>query len=277
MKEMNVKIIPSLRKHPYLKSVGTFLIAIALILGTVACPPPNQYELTVEIAPTGAGTTTPTGMTFHTNGTVVHIRAVANEGYQFVRWSAPAGTFGNITDAMTTFTMPAQDVIVIAIFKELYVLTMALTPPIAGTTVPAPGPRFHEAGANITIKALTPGYLFRNWAGAPEGIFGNRTASTTWFIMPAKDVTITANVTALNRTITMIVHPHGAGTTIPPIGNSTHLRHSVINITAVANPGYRFVNWIVPPGVIIGNATAAMTTLIVPAPPRTVVLAVFEP
>jgi len=75
------------------------------------------YSLTMAVAPPGSGTATDlTGASPYAAGTVVNIKAVATPPYQFVSWSAPAGTFGSATAATTTFTMPGQNVTVTAHF-----------------------------------------------------------------------------------------------------------------------------------------------------------------
>ena len=95
------------------------LISLALLLaisvGLVGCDG-AQYTLTMAVSPPGAGTTTPTGTTSRAAGTPVNIQATVNGSYQFCKWTAPAGTFGNATAPTTTFTMPAQNVTVTANF-----------------------------------------------------------------------------------------------------------------------------------------------------------------
>jgi len=115
-----MKKILSLRKHPYIARVGIFLIAIALIAGMVSCGGGGpKHNLTMAVTPGGSGTATDvTGTSPYAAGTVVSIKAVAAQGYLFVKWTAPAGTFGNATAAETTFTMPAQDVTVTANFFQ---------------------------------------------------------------------------------------------------------------------------------------------------------------
>jgi hypothetical protein len=75
------------------------------------------HTLTVAADPVGGGTATDlTNASPYPEGTEVSIKAVANPLYQFVNWSAPAGTFANANVAETTFTMPDQDVTVTAHF-----------------------------------------------------------------------------------------------------------------------------------------------------------------
>jgi hypothetical protein len=121
-----MKMMPKLRKHNYLTRIGIFLIAMALIVGLVSCEGGCdgdgdgvgvRYTLTMAANPLAGGTATDlTGGSPYLANTSVNIQAVANPGYQFSNWSAPAGTFGNAALATTTFTMPAQNVTVTANF-----------------------------------------------------------------------------------------------------------------------------------------------------------------
>ena len=112
---------PKLGKNDYLTRIGIFLIAIALIVGTVSCDGGGggPYTLTMEENPPAGGTATDlTGASPYAANTVVNITAAANPGYSFSSWSAPAGQFGNAAAATTTFTMPSQNVIVTANFAQ---------------------------------------------------------------------------------------------------------------------------------------------------------------
>lgn len=117
-----MKAIFSLRKHSYLKTVGVFLIAIALIAGVAGCEgePAPTYTLTMAENPAGTGTATDdTGGSPYEEGEDVDISAVPADCYRFINWAASAGTFGDANNATTTFTMPASDVTVTANFEEV--------------------------------------------------------------------------------------------------------------------------------------------------------------
>ena len=77
-----------------------------------------------------------------------------------------------------------------------YNLTMAVSPPGAGTTTPS-GTTAQAAGAVVNIQAAAIGsYQFSYWSAAPAGSFGNASAPTTTFTMPAQNVTVTAHFAA---------------------------------------------------------------------------------
>jgi hypothetical protein len=114
-----MKKIFSLRRHGYLKTVGVFLIAVALIAGVVGCEGEGEdlYTLTMEVDPPGSGEAIDvTGAAAYEAGTAIDIQATANSGFQFVNWTASDGTFVNANAIRTVFTMPAKNVIVTAKF-----------------------------------------------------------------------------------------------------------------------------------------------------------------
>jgi len=115
-----MKTILTSKRNQHMARVSTFLIMVALIAGTVSCgevTPPVQYDLTMSVAPAGSGNATDlTNASPYAAGTVVNVTAVAAVGYEFVNWTAPAGTFANATAAQTIFTMPAHYTTVTANF-----------------------------------------------------------------------------------------------------------------------------------------------------------------
>ena len=77
-----------------------------------------EYTLNMMASPIMGGTAYDvTGTSPYMQGEVVSIQAVAASGYQFVGWTAPPGSLANALAAATTFTMPAQNVVVTATFQ----------------------------------------------------------------------------------------------------------------------------------------------------------------
>ncbi|MCX6010568.1 MAG: hypothetical protein NTW48_11210 [Chloroflexi bacterium] len=105
------------RNHYYMTRVSILLIMIALIAGMVGCGGGvTRYNLTMAVAGGNGTAIDLTNASPYAAGTKVSIKAVAAAGYQFVNWTAPAGTFTSASAAQTTFTMPAQNVTVTANF-----------------------------------------------------------------------------------------------------------------------------------------------------------------
>ena len=111
-------------KHKLI-SVALIAILLLMILGnSIGCGGGGgggSYTLTVSSTAGGAvavnNVTIPgTAMFTYAPGTVVSLNATPNSGYRFVDWTATAGTLGNATAAMTTYTMPAQNATVTAHF-----------------------------------------------------------------------------------------------------------------------------------------------------------------
>jgi len=144
----------------------------------------------------------------------------------------------------------------------LYDLTMAVAPGGSGTATDLTGASPYTAATVVNIQAVAAaGYRFLNWS-APAGTFGNATAATTTFTMPAQNVTVTANFVTV-YSLTMAVSPGGSGTATDLTGASPYKANTVVNIQAAAAAGYRFLNWSAPAGTF-GNATAATTTFTMP-------------
>jgi uncharacterized repeat protein (TIGR02543 family) len=78
----------------------------------------GQYTLTMAVSPIMGGTAYDvTGTSPYNQGEAVSIQAVAASGYQFAGWAAQGVSFVNALSPATTFTMPAQNVVVTATFQ----------------------------------------------------------------------------------------------------------------------------------------------------------------
>jgi uncharacterized repeat protein (TIGR02543 family) len=78
----------------------------------------GAYTLTMAASPIMGGTAyDATGTSPYSQGEVVSIQAVPASGYEFTGWAAPAGSFASAAAPATTFTMPAQSVVVTATFQ----------------------------------------------------------------------------------------------------------------------------------------------------------------
>jgi uncharacterized repeat protein (TIGR02543 family) len=162
---------------------------------TIPALPTAGYNLTMSVSPAGTGNATDqTNASPYAAGVAVSIKAVAAEGYHFVNWTAPAGSFASATAAQTTFTMPAQDVTVTANFEVggAYTLGTVVSPIMGGTVYDVTGASPYNEGEVVSIQAVAAsGYQFAGWA-APAGSFANAYATATTFTMPGQDVVVTA-------------------------------------------------------------------------------------
>ncbi len=87
--------------------------------------PPVQYNLTISSTTGGSVTIPGEGVFPHYAAAQVQLLAEPETGYQFIGWTAPAGTFSDQSTKETTLTMPAQAVTVIASFEEVPLPTVS--------------------------------------------------------------------------------------------------------------------------------------------------------
>ena len=211
-------------------------------------PEGTTYDLTVIADPSSSGTTDP-GVGVHTypEGTIVDISATHAPGYRFDHWE---GDVANADAADTTVTMDADKTVTAHFVATTYDLTMAVSGG-GGSTTPAVGPHTYDADAVVPVTA-TPdtGYRFDHWTGD----VADANAASTTVTMDA-DKTVTAYFVATHE-LTMQVSGSG-GSTTPAVGPHTYDADTTVDISATADPGYRFDHW----EGDVANADAADTTV----------------
>jgi hypothetical protein len=114
----------------------------------------------------------------------------------------------------------------------------------------------YAAGTSVTItaNAAPTGQVFEDWTGATVT---NPYAASTILTMPAVNTTVTANYQA-TYTLTVV---NGSG-------SGSYIAGAVVPITANApGAGQAFTDWT---GATVANATAAATTIVMPAGNATV-------
>jgi len=133
--------------------------------------------------------------------------------------------------------MPAENITLTANFSaNNYTVTAQVNPVGSGTVT---GAGVYAYGSQVTLTA-TPneGYSFVSWTNAQ-----NETVSTQpeySFTMPAENITLTANFSANNYTVTAQINPVGSGTVT---GAGVYAYGSQVTLTATPNEGYSFVSW----------------------------------
>jgi hypothetical protein len=156
---------------------------------TVTATYKNVYALTVDNG-NGSGS--------YGSGETVEITAVeAPVGHVFDKWTSKDGVnFASASSAETSFTMPAKDVTVTATYKDESVTPPPATTNYAVTVVSgsdgANGTYLEGATVNITANTPASGKVFDKWTSDDGISFANANNSATSFVMPAKDVTVTA-------------------------------------------------------------------------------------
>jgi hypothetical protein len=131
-------------------------------------------------------------------------------------------------------------------------------------TTPGEETSSYAAGTVVNLTA-TPDTccVFVNWS-APAGTFGNATAATTNFTMPAQDVTVTANFIAICSYNLTITSTDCCTVTTPGEGTFNYTPGTVVNLVATLDASCQFINWSATGGTF-GNPNAATTTFTMPA------------
>ncbi|SDH45450.1 cell wall-binding repeat-containing protein [Desulfosporosinus hippei] len=170
------------------------LNAFSNLKDDISSPPePQTYSVTFTGgSSTGATGAAPTQAATAASGTFqLPANPFTRTGYTFAGWNDGTMTY----DAGTTYTMSANDVTFTAQWTadtaSTYTVTVNLNGGNGGTT----GGNY-TAGAQFAINAGTKaGYTFSGWITSNGGTFANATLTSTIFMMPANEVTITAQWT----------------------------------------------------------------------------------
>jgi hypothetical protein len=126
------------------------------------------YSLTMAVDPVAGGIAIDViDSSPYTEGTEVSIEAEANGGYEFVNWTAPAGTFDDASAADTTFAMSAQDVTVTAHFEQVTPGTPTISTRAAG-------------GITTTAATLNMDYTVGDFSPVEVSFAYKKSADTTW-------------------------------------------------------------------------------------------------
>jgi uncharacterized protein (TIGR02145 family)/uncharacterized repeat protein (TIGR02543 family) len=169
-----------------------------------------------------------------------------NIGSSFRLWSSTESStthahirdlslFSNLVSRTTNFKSIGVPVRCIKT-PPTYNLNLDVNPAGAGTVT---GAGQYQAGQQVNITAAANlGWAFVNWTD-DDGIVSE--APNFTYTMPASDVTLTANfVTTTTHNLNLDVNPAGAGTVT---GAGLYNSGQQVNISALANTGWEFVNW----------------------------------
>jgi uncharacterized repeat protein (TIGR02543 family) len=214
------------------------------------------YSLTISA---GAGGTASSSGAYNL-GQAVNVTASPNSGYHFVNWTGNTATMGNPNTANTTITIANTSAYSItanfAANTPSYSLTTATS---SGGTVSVGSQGPYPAGTIVNITAsANAGYHFVNWTGDISTITNTLDATAAITINGA--YSITANFAA--NTYDLNITAGDDGSVITP-GEGTFSNYSEgasVNLVAVPDSGYVFVNW-TGDVVSIANVNNASTTI----------------
>jgi hypothetical protein len=207
------------------------------------------HKLTLQASPAGAGLLSGTGI--YNQGEVVSVSAMAATGYSFINWTRD----GNVvsTQAVFNYTMPAVNITLQANFElSGYELTLEVSPPDAGQLS---GAGLYNAGQTATLTAsANPGYSFINWTSGGTVV---STLQSFEYTMPDSPVTLTAHFEYIRFQLSLSVNPAGAAQVS---GAGAYDGGDQVTVSALANPGYFFLNWTIE-GAIVSNQASFTYTM----------------
>ena len=218
-----------------------------------------SYDLTTDSTDGGA-VTSPGEDTFpYDCGTDVPLVATAEEGYYFVNWSGDVDTIANVNGYTTTVTTMG-DYSITANFELVppgqFILTTNST---AGGSVTTPGEESSPYNKGTVVDLVAEAedcYEFVEWTGDVDTIADVYSASTN--ITMDADKNVTANFALLSYNLTA-ESTDGGKVTSPGEGAFTYNCSMVIDLVAVADECYEFVNWTGDPVADPNSATTTIT------------------
>ncbi|HMM11110.1 MAG TPA: YDG domain-containing protein [Bacteroidales bacterium] len=161
----------------------------------------TKINYTVAATAGTGGNVAPANQTA-TIGDAVTVTATPLAGYTFGGWTATGVTLTPAQAAAATlnFTMPANNVTLEAAFNAIpYTVTLNAVPSNGGT-FSAINPNY-TVGQSVSVTATAnPGFVFSGWTASGVTL-GNPSNASQTFNMPANNVTLTANFTAVNNKI----------------------------------------------------------------------------
>jgi hypothetical protein len=189
----------------------------------------ERYELTVRAEPDSGGTASGGGL--YEPSTVVPVTATAAVGWRFAGWT---GAVADPDSAATTVTMDSSRTVTAHFALERYELTVLVEPDSSGT---ASGGGIYDFGTQVQVKAAPRmGYVFTHWTGDVS----NPGSVRPWVTMDSSK-TVTAHF-ALKQ-LELVVTAAGQGAVLEDPDQETHEWGSLVVLTAVAAPGWRFASW----------------------------------
>lgn len=224
-------------------------------------------DLTMAVSPSGAGTTKPSaGTTSFSVGATTTISASPATGYSFSNWSVTGEALvGSSVSPATTVTLNG-DAVVVAVFEEASPETATLTiaASAGGSTSPAPGGRTVSIGAKTSLSAVPDAdHYFVSWDVSGGADVGTVNDGDTYVTLAA-DGGVTANFAekVTPASLTLAVSPSSAGSLNPGAGMHEYAVGQTIQVRAVSEEDYYFVNWSVTGKATVSDLTSPSTRIV---------------
>lgn len=226
----------------------------------------GTYNLTTSSSEGGNVTKPGEGTFEYYNGTAVELEAVADEGYQFVKWTGDNGTIDDPTSNHTSIEM--QDNYSITAEFEMRNHTLNLSSTDGGNVEhPGEGTFEYERGTDVPLEAVAnEGYEFVEWRG-DNGTVDDTTAKKTTVTMDSdKDMTAVFEELEIYD---LTINIDGDGSTDPMQGTHSYEENTAVTVEANPAEGWEFVGW-------TGDASGSTRTISITMDEDKSITAVFE-
>ena len=218
---------------------------------------------TVWVNPADGGTVT--GGSVHgdsyAKGTMVTVKAVADEGYTFTRWLANGKAVSveatykfavtedvTLTPVFTTNSTPAVTYVTVTLNTSEGITGFQYRVNDAANWTPYAGAFKAESGSKVEVKALLEdNYTFASWRDG-------ETKNPYTMENLTEDVTLTPTSTKDSAPVkhcTVTVNGAEGGTVTG--GNASYVKGTEVTLTAKASEGYKFVKWLIGEQEVTNN------------------------
>ncbi|MBS3816545.1 MAG: hypothetical protein KGY76_03160 [Candidatus Thermoplasmatota archaeon] len=220
------------------------------------------YELTISSTSGGTVEEPGEGSFTYSENDEVNLEAVADSGYQFVEWTGDNGTIADTKSNMTSITMN-DNYTITAEFEEVSGVTYDLTigSSSGGSVVdPGEGSFTYSEDTEVNLEAVADsGYEFVEWTGN-NGTIADTKANLTTITMN-DDYAITAEFEEVSGvTYDLTISSTSGGSVVDPgEGSFTYSENDDVNLEAVANSSYEFVEWTGDNGTVADTKANATT------------------
>lgn len=219
---------------------GTFDKSIGFLYNNTIFMEIPEYNLFAESFPDSAGIVVGAGI--YSEGDSIAVSATANEGYTFIGWGAPAGSFFDVNTASTFFFMPGEQVTMTAYFSEdstttsTFAINTGAFPDGAGSIS---GGGEYLNGTTVTVNANpAEGYRFISWT--EDGVIVSTSQEYSFEVGDNRN--LQANYALKQLTITLNSLPaNNIGGSVQGGGIFTY--GTEITISASENLGFTFDGW----------------------------------
>ena len=213
-----------------------------------------DYSITVSA---GTGGTASASASSASPGTTVTITSTPSDGYSANTPTATGITFTAAGANKWTFTMPSNAVTVSCTFSKINYSVSTVSNPAAGGSISS-NKSTAQIGETVTLtRNASAGYQFSSWTTTPAGLSINNNLQ---FTMPASNVSITANWTKINYTVSKT---DGTGGT-SSLSKTTAQVGDTVTITLTPSTGY-YANTPTATGITFTAAGTNKWTFIMPA------------